>query len=197
MSSQKAKCYLFKPHYGHLMLVVSLDKSLYLHYLFHWMPKMNWCRAASGSRWLSYAPWKQDKSSGQMHLCAWRRIYFLFLDLMQIKTCIEFQIQVLFCLFDIQTQHRKMSDIAEKSIAPSVGSRWMEKVKAFLTKTDNPTKLPIRVIWDLELTPVYVYTLVLVMYNCILIKIETVQFDFVKERTILCETYEVGSACLS
>lgn len=43
-----------------------------------------------------------------------------------------------------QTQHRKMSDIAEKSIAPSVGSRWMEKVKAFLTKTDNPTKLPIR-----------------------------------------------------
>lgn len=129
------------------------------------MPKMNWCRAACGSRWLSYAPWKQDKSSGQMHLCAWRRIYFLFLDLMQIKTCIEFQIQVLFCLFDIQTQHRKMSDIAEKSIAPSVGSRWMEKVKAFLTKTDNPTKLPIRVIWDLELTPVYVYTLVLVMYK--------------------------------
>lgn len=137
---------MFEPHYGHLMLFVSLDKSLYLHCLFHWMPKMNWCRAASGSQWLSYAPWKPDKSSGQMHLCAWRRIYFLFLDLMQIKTCIEFQIQVLFCLFDIQTQHRKMSDIAEKSIEPSVGSRWLEKVKAFLTKTDNPTKLPIRVI---------------------------------------------------
>lgn len=65
---------------------------------------------------------------------------------MQMKTCIEFQIQVLFCLFDIQTQHRKMSDIAEKSIDPSVGRRWMEKVKAFLTKTDNPTKLPIQVI---------------------------------------------------
>lgn len=74
---------------GRVLRQVSLST---LIYLFHWMPKMNWCRAASGSRWLSYAPWKQDKSSGQMHLCAWRRIYFLFLDLMQIKTCIEFQI---------------------------------------------------------------------------------------------------------
>lgn len=65
---------------------------------------------------------------------------------MQKKRCIEFQIQVLFCLFDIQIQHRKMSDIVQKSVEPSVGSRWMEKVKSFLTKTDNPTKLPLQVI---------------------------------------------------
>lgn len=43
-----------------------------------------------------------------------------------------------------QTQHRKMSDIVQKSVEPSVGSRWMEKVKSFLTKTDNPTKLPLQ-----------------------------------------------------
>lgn len=45
LSGQLAKGYLFEPHYGHLMLVVYLDKVLYIpvHCLFHWIPMMNWC----------------------------------------------------------------------------------------------------------------------------------------------------------